>query len=280
MIGALLTLLMLIAIQAVLGLDNLLYISLESKKVPLEKRRMVQRWGIGLAIVMRIGILFLLMQLIHAFEDPWFSIDTSWFKGEFNVHSLIVLLGGGFIVYTAMKEITHMLSMDDDEHAEKEASGSVKWAIFWIVLMNVVFSIDSILSAMALTESFWIMASAIVIGGVLMIWLSDRVTKFLAKNRMFEVLGLFILFVVGIMLLTEGGHLAHMELFGEHITAMSKTEFYFILVIIILIDVVQSRYQKKIDRTKQTTKSKVLELIKENPNDTTLGKQIRKLFKS
>jgi predicted tellurium resistance membrane protein TerC len=79
-----------------------------------------------------------------------------------------------------------------------------------------------------------------------MILLADTVSDFLQKNRMYEVVGLFILFLVGVMLLSEGGHLSHLTLFGNAITQMSKTTFYFILVIIIVIDVVQSRYQRKL----------------------------------
>ena len=112
--------------------------------------------------------------------------------------------------------------------------------------MNLVFSFDSILSAMALSDVFWVMASAIIISGVLMIWLADRVSEFLQKNRMYEVLGLFILFVVGIMLLSEGGHLAHLHLFGNKITPMSKATFYFVIGVLILTDIVQTRYQKKL----------------------------------
>ena len=115
-----------------------------------------------------------------------------------------------------------------------------------IVAMNLVFSFDSILSAMALTDVFWVMATAIVIGGLLMIWMADRVSRFLEKNRMYEVLGLFILFLVGIMLLSEGGHLSELKLIGNSISPMNKTTFYFILVILILVDVVQSRYQKRL----------------------------------
>ena len=112
--------------------------------------------------------------------------------------------------------------------------------------MNLVFSFDSILSAMALSDVFWVMALAIIISGGLMIWLADRVSIFLQKNRMYEVLGLFILFVVGIMLITEGGHLAHLNLFNHSITPMSKTTFYFVIGILVLTDIVQSRYQKKL----------------------------------
>lgn len=120
--------------------------------------------------------------------------------------------------------------------------------------MNVIFSFDSILSAMALTNVLWIMTTAIIIGGLLMIWLSEKVTEFLTKNRMYEVLGLFILFIVGIMLLTEGGHLAHLKLFGEEIVPMSKTTFYFVIVILVLIDIVQGRYQKKIMKAQELNK--------------------------
>ena len=95
--------------------------------------------------------------------------------------------------------------------------------------MNLLFSFDSILGAMALTDEFWIMATAIVISGVLMIWLAEGVSKFLEKNRMNEVLGLFVLLVVGIMLLTEGGHLAHIKILGNDIVKMNSTTFYFVI---------------------------------------------------
>ena len=122
-----------------------------------------------------------------------------------------------------------------------------------IVLMNLVFSFDSILAAIGLTSeiessttAFTVMAIAIVISGLLMLLLADKISTFLAKNRMYEVLGLFILFIVGIMLVTEGGHLAHIKIFGEEIVPMSKTTFYFVLAILVIVDVVQGKYQKKL----------------------------------
>ena len=86
----------------------------------------------------------------------------------------------------------------------------------------------------------------LLISGGLMILLADKVSEFLQKNRMYEVLGLFILFIVGVMLVSEGGHLAELQLFGHHVTPMAKTTFYFVLVVLILVDIVQSRYQKKL----------------------------------
>jgi len=244
----LVSLLLLILLQAVLGLDNLLYISIESKRAPEEKQARVRTLGIGLAIILRIVLLFVLLQLISLFKEPWIEIEAnSYFDGSFNLHSIIILFGGVFIMYTAMKEIWHMMNINLDNHAESKPK-SVTSITISIVLMNLVFSFDSILGAIALTDEFWIMAIAIVIGGLLMIWLSGKVTEFLKKNRMYEVLGLFILLIVGIMLLSEGGHLAHMHIFNNAVTSMSKTTFYFVIAVLILIDIVQSRYQKKIDR--------------------------------
>jgi predicted tellurium resistance membrane protein TerC len=245
-------LLLLIILQAVLGFDNLLYISLESKRAPASKQAMVRRLGIGLAIFLRIGLLFVVIRLVSAFTDPWLVFDLGWASGDVNLRAITILIGGSFILYTAVKEILHLVKV---EHlgAETRQPRSVAMTIFWIVLMNLVFSFDSILSGMALTEVFWIMATAIVISGLLMIWLADRVAGFLEKNRMYEVLGLFILFIVGIMLITEGGHLAHLTFFGNEIQAMTKTTFYFVLVILVLSDIVQSRYQKKLLARREAT---------------------------
>jgi predicted tellurium resistance membrane protein TerC len=153
-----------------------------------------------------------------------------------------------------MKEVWHMIAMEEHEKMEKGKSHSVSKAITMIVFMNLVFSFDSILSAIALSDVFWVMAAAIVVGGILMIWLADRVTNFLKKNRMYEVLGLFVLFLVGVMLMSEGGHLAHIEMKGHPVHPMSKATFYFVIIILILIDVVQGQYQKKLMKIKMRKK--------------------------
>ncbi len=96
------------------------------------------------------------------------------------------------------------------------------------------------------TVEMIIMSTAIVVSGIMMLVLADKVSEFLRKNRMFEVLGLFVLLIVGVMLLTEGGHLAHLSLFGNAIVPMSKTTFYFVIIVLVIVDMVQSKYQKKI----------------------------------
>jgi len=244
------TLLMLVLLQAVLGFDNLLYISLESRRAPLEKQKMVRTLGIGIAIFLRIILLFLITSVIDYLKDPIFGFSfEGYFEGNMSGHSIILLFGGAFILWTALKEIWHMMNFDPNEESQKEASSPIK-IIGLIVFMNLLFSFDSILGAMALTKKFWIMATAIVISGVLMIWLADGVSKFLQKNRMYEVLGLFVLLVVGIMLLTEGGHLAHIKVFNQEIQEMNTGTFYFVITILILIDIVQGKYQKNLLKKK------------------------------
>jgi len=246
-IDNLLTLLMLTLLQAVLGFDNLLYISMESKRVEEADQQRVRRLGIAIAIVLRIALLFVLTEAIVYFQDSFLHIDTSALHLELSGHALIVLLGGGFIIYTAVKEIFHMLAPADiTAHVDGNSRQSATRAVTMIVLMNLVFSFDSILGAIALTDNFATMTVAVIISGGLMIWLADRVSAFLQKNRMYEVLGLFVLLIVGVMLLSEGGHLAHLEFFGHPVEAMSKSTFYFVIAVLVLIDIVQGRYQKKL----------------------------------
>lgn len=113
--------------------------------------------------------------------------------------------------------------------------------------MNLIFSFDSLLSAIALTHVVWVIASAIIISGLMMIALADQVSAFLKKNRMFEVIGLFILFIVGVLLVSEGGHLAHMELFNFKVEAMSKASFYFVIFVMVIVSVVQTKYRNKLE---------------------------------
>jgi len=290
---ALFTLFMLILLQAVLGFDNLLYIAIESNKVgdPTDAKK-VRKWGIAIAVILRIVLLFLIVKLFALLAEPLFSIGLGkLIEGEFTAQALITLVGGGFIIYTAIKEIHHLLQVDHIEHSEGGGSRSVMGAIALIVAMNLVFSVDSILSAMAIasvdaanivdnagvvlgqftgtivdcksslianpivgavgcepTKTYQVplMVIAILLSGLAMILLADRVTEFLKKNRMYQVLGLFILFLVGVLLVTEGAHLAHLKIFGFAIDAMSKSSFYLVVGVLIITDVLSNRYQKRL----------------------------------
>lgn len=241
------TFLILTALETVLGFDNLLYISLEAKRVDPAKEASVRRTGIVLAIGLRIVLLFVVLQLIDLFQEPFLHVEQAWFTGAISGHALIVLGGGAFLVHTAVKEIYHLIGTPDVGHgADGPKYRTVGAALFWILVMNIVFSFDTVLSAVALTKEFWVMAAAIVVSGILMVWMADAVAAFLKRNRMYEVLGLFVLLLVGVMLLTEGGHIAHLSFFGHPVEAMSKSTFYFVLAVLIAVEVTQTRYQRRI----------------------------------
>ncbi len=238
----------LLFLQAVLGFDNLLYISIESKRAPEASQKSVRRNAILIAIGLRIVLLFVIINLLESFTEPWFHLDyVGIVEGSFNFSVLIFLFGGVFIMYTAVKEISHMLVIQDlkTDIQERHAMSAAR-VTATLVMMNLVFSFDSILSALAITDVFVVLAFAIIGSGLAMLVLADRVSLFLARNRKYEVLGLFILLIVGIMLLGEGGHVAHLRLFDYPVEALSKTTFYFSITVLVLVDLIQGRYQRKL----------------------------------
>ena len=249
----------LIFLQAVLGFDNLLYISLESQKAPLESQAKVRKIGIAIAVVLRVVLLFVMVQLIDALKEPLFVLDWEGVvTGGFNFSSLVFLLGGGFIMYTAVKEISHMLTIEHLSGADggTKPTKTTGQVIGMIVFMNLIFSFDSILSALAITDVFLVLATAIVISGLAMMFMADAVSGFLEKNRKYEVLGMFILLIVGIVLLGEGGqaaahandnHELALAFFGHEVIPMSKSTFYFSIAVLVIVDIIQSKYQKKLD---------------------------------
>ena len=242
------TLVVLTALETVLGFDNLLYITIEAKRVEEASQARVRRLGTLIAIGMRIALLLVVLQVIAMFQAPLFGFTLAFAEGHFNGHSLIVLGGGGFLLNTATREIAHLLRVEDLEGESRGgAKRGVASALFWIGVMNIVFSFDTVLSAVALTKNFIVMSAAIVASGALMLLLADRVAAFLRKNRLYEVLGLFVLMLVGVMLLAEGGHIAHLAFFGYAIEPMSKTTFYFVVGALVIVDILQGRFQKKLD---------------------------------
>ena len=256
-------LVMLCFLQAVLGFDNLLYISIESQRAPVAQQAAVRRWGIIIAVALRIVLLFAMVQLIDAMAEPFFIFNSpGWIEGGVNFATCVFILGGIFIMYTAVKEISHMLTIEHlDTDVEHKSGKSAAKVVMLIVLMNLIFSFDSVLSALAITDVFPILATAILLSGVAMLVLADGVTRFLEKNRMYEVLGLFILLIVGIVLLGEAGqaaaHAMHddtlaLKFFGYEVVPMSKTTFYFSVVVLFAVEIIQSGYTRKLSHERRT----------------------------
>lgn len=253
----LLNLLVLCFLQAVLGFDNLLYIAIQSKRAPEASQKAVRFWGIVIAVALRIVLLFVMLHLIDALAAPFVVLDWEGvIEGGVNFATMVFVFGGAFIMYTAVREIAHMLSLDDIGHDVGGGRAMPAWRVVTlIVAMNLIFSFDSILSALAITHVFPVLAAAIILSGAAMLWLADGVTAFIAKNRMYEVLGLFILLIVGVVLLGEAGpaaaHAMHddtlkIRLFGHEVVPMSKSTFYFSVAVLFIVEIIQSRYQRKL----------------------------------
>lgn len=253
-----LNLLVLLFLQAVLGFDNLLYISIESQRAPVAQQAAVRTWGIIIAVALRVILLFVMIKLIDTLAEPFYVFNwPGVLEGAVNFATCVFIIGGVFIIYTAVKEIGHMLSIEHlDEDVSNKSGKSAAQVIALIVLMNLIFSFDSVLSAIAITNVFPVLAIAIILSGLAMLVLADGVTRFLQKNRMYEVLGLFILLIVGVVLLGESGqaaaHAMHdqtlaLRFFGHEVVPMSKTTFYFSVLVLVAVEVIQSGYSRKLN---------------------------------
>ncbi|MGB3245285.1 MAG: tellurium resistance protein TerC [Sulfitobacter sp.] len=256
-------LVMLCFLQAVLGFDNLLYISIESQRAPVAQQSAVRKWGILIAVALRVVLLFVMIQAIDAMAEPFFVLNwTGVITGGVNFATLVFIIGGAFIMYTAVKEISHMLAIEHlDTDVDVKSGKSATQVVLLIVFMNLIFSFDSVLSALAITDVFIILATAIILSGLAMLLLADSVTRFLEANRMYEVLGLFILLIVGIVLLGEAGqaaaHAMHDEalalrFFGYEVIPMSKTTFYFSVLVLVAVEIIQSGYTRKLNAERRT----------------------------
>ncbi len=255
-------LVMLCFLQAVLGFDNLLYISIESQRAPVAQQKAVRFWGIILAVVLRVVLLFAMIRLIDALAEPFFVFALPGIiEGGVNFATCVFIFGGFFIMYTAVKEIGHMLSVEHlGTDVESKSGKSAAQVVLMIVTMNLIFSFDSVLSALAISDVFVILAIAIILSGLAMLVLADGVTRFLEKNRMYEVLGLFILLIVGVVLLGEAGqaaaHAMHdhdlaLKFFGFEVVPMSKSTFYFSIGVLFIVEILQSGYRRKLDAERQ-----------------------------
>ncbi len=196
----------LIAMEVVLGIDNLVFIAILSNRLPEEQRVKARRIGLGLAVVLRFGMLAGASWLL-SLTRPLFTVAGMEFSGK----DLILLGGGLFLIGKAVIEIHHRVDPDAQE-ATHQADARVAsfWAtVFQILLLDMVFSVDSILAAVALTREFWIIATAIVVAVLAMLLSMDALSRFMERNPTVVMLALAFLVMIGMVLVAEG--------FGAHV---------------------------------------------------------------
>lgn len=235
-------------LEIVLGVDNIIFISITAEKLPEEEKKKAINIGLILAMVMRVALLFGISFLI-AMKTPWFTIDSPFFHGAFSGQSVILIIGGIFLLYKAVTEIHHKLEGDHDHPSKNGKRMSLTNAIVQITLINIVFSFDSILTAVGMTTgiegALFIMITAVVVSVVIMMLFAVPVSRFVNKHPTIQMLGLSFLILIGFMLILEGGHLAHFEALGQTIGAVPKGYLYFAIAFSLVVEFLNMKLRKK-----------------------------------
>ncbi|TRX37579.1 TerC family protein [Flavobacterium restrictum] len=237
-------------LEIVLGIDNIIFISIATGKLPVEQRKKATKVGMFLAMFMRIGLLFGINLLIQM-KEPWFTIDLTWFQAGVTGQSLILLAGGLFLIYKSTNEIRE--KVDEKGHEEKElgkaAAKSFQSVLLQIIMIDLVFSFDSILTAVGMTNgvagALYIMITAVVISVLIMMQFAVPVGNFVNKHPSIQILGLSFLILIGFMLLTESAHLSNALIFGSHVTPVPKGYLYFAITFSLFVEIINMKMTKK-----------------------------------
>lgn len=236
-------------LEIVLGIDNIIFISIAANKLPEQDQKKATNIGLILAMVMRVLLLFGISWLV-AMSEPWFHFEYSWLKGGFSGQSLILIAGGIFLLYKSTTEIHHKLE-GGEETAGSGGSGvkaTLSSAIIQITLINIVFSFDSILTAIGMTTglqgALTIMIIAVVLSVVIMMLFAVPVGRFVNKHPTIQMLGLAFLILIGFMLIVEGAHMAHLTLAGNEVGAVPKGYLYFAIAFSLLVEFLNMRMRK------------------------------------
>jgi predicted tellurium resistance membrane protein TerC len=247
--NAWIALLTLTFLEIVLGIDNIIFISIATGKLPEEKRKSATKIGMFLAMFMRIALLLGITVLI-AMKEPWFSFNYNWISAQISGQSIILFLGGLFLIYKSTKEIHEKVEEKGEEENEikKTATKSFGNVIVQIILIDLVFSFDSILTAVGMTNgvegAIYIMIAAVIISVLIMMQFAVPVGNFVNKHPSIQILGLSFLILIGFMLVTESAHLANASFFGNHVDVVPKGYLYFAISFSLLVEVLNMKMKK------------------------------------
>lgn len=237
-------------LEIILGIDNIIFISIVTGKLPQEKRKKATQLGLFLAMFMRIALLFGITILI-AMKAPWFSFDFGWFSADITGQALILLLGGLFLIYKSTKEIHEKVDHKGEEEKSMKTTAAKSFGsiILQILLIDLIFSVDSILTAVGMTNgiegALVIMISAVVISVGVMMLFAVPVGNFVNANPSIQILGLAFLILIGFMLITESMHLSHAQLAGQHVGAVPKGYLYFAIAFSLAVEFINMKMRKK-----------------------------------
>jgi predicted tellurium resistance membrane protein TerC len=233
-------------VQIALGADNLIIITILANKLPLDQQKKAVRWGLILAMVFRIILLGLVSWVLRYAGTPFHHFDFSvmgiHFQGALSGKALVLVGGGLFLIWSGVKELR--LKIHGVEHSV-EGVASFKKVLFTIVSLNLLFSVDSILTVVGMTDIFLVMVGSVVISVALMLIFAGPIADFMSKNPDFEILGLFVLLLIGFVLFLEGGHVAHMMVNGGEFPYIPQWITIFILLLMFSVDLYQNWLERK-----------------------------------
>ncbi|MBM3920067.1 MAG: TerC family protein [Sphingomonadales bacterium] len=219
----------LVLLEAVLGIDNVIFISILASKLPSEKQRRARRIGLILASIMRLallGIITLIMQL----NEPLLTILNKGFTSK----DIILIAGGLFLLYKSVAEIYHKTEGEAGDVSSKLKTTGFSAVVVQILIMDLVFSIDSIITAVGMVKELWVMYVAVILSVVMMLFAAGPISNFVNKHPAFKMLALAFLLLIGFSLIAEGWGLE-----------IPKGYIYFAMAFSFLVDILQMRMHRK-----------------------------------
>lgn len=221
-------LLTLILLEVVLGLDNVIFISIVAARLPAHQQKKARRLGLILAMFLRLALLGVI-SLILKLQGELFTVLGQGISGK----DMILILGGLFLIYKASSEIYHKMEGEEGDTSKDIKANTFRSVIIQILILDLVFSVDSIITAVGMVDELWIMYTAVIITVSIMLFASEPISRFINKHPAFKMLALSFLILIGVSLIGEG--------VGFHIP---KGYIYFSMAFALGVDVLQMRMHK------------------------------------
>jgi predicted tellurium resistance membrane protein TerC len=225
---ALVALVTLTAMEVVLGIDNIVFIAILVARIPADRREKVRRTGIALALVMRLALLFALTWLM-GLTRPLFAAFGATFSGR----ELVLLVGGLFLIGKSAHEMYVKLEGPEDEAHGAPRAPNAAAVLAQIVALDIVFSLDSVITAVGMAKQLWVMVTAMVLAVGVMLAFAKAIGDFVERHPSVKLLALSFLLLIGVLLVAEG--------FGQHI---SKGYIYFAMAFALGVELLNMRFRK------------------------------------
>ena len=245
----------LLFLEIILGVDNIVFLSITSNRLPTEKQHLGRKLGLAGAMIMRIAFLCLASFLVHL-VTPLFTIDLGFWSHGVSVRDLILLAGGAYLIYKGIAELRDLLALKEQkEEAETGIQGgkriTLPQAVGTIMVMDIVFSIDSVITAVGLADHLIIMILAVVAAVVIMMVFIDPISEFIDRNVEMKILALTFIAMIGVLLVLDSlGINSGIDVLDMH---MEKLMVYFAMLFSVIMEFVQIRYKNNLIKWEKET---------------------------